>query len=114
MVNLVPFTLRVVIDQRKVDRLLQELATGDVPIDVRQVRINPSSQATAAGGPLQGSGGFLPGSSEPGGGASGAAEQRRRPFDVTLEVRGTVGLATPPNAALFGVQPGTAEDGGAL
>ena len=113
MVNLVPFTLRVVIDQRKVDRLLQELATGDVPIDVRQVRINPSSQAVAAGGPLQGSGGFLPGSSEPGGGAFGAAEQRRRPFDVTLEVRGTVGLATPPNDAVFGVQPGTAEDGDA-
>ena len=55
MVHLMPFVLRVTMDQRKLDALLADLATNAVPIDVRQVRINPSQQAGgAAGGPGRG------------------------------------------------------------
>lgn len=72
MVHLVPFVLRVVMDQRQVDRLLVTLAAATIPIDVRQVRINP--------------------------GASGAGSPSWRPHDVVVELRGSVALATRPVA----------------
>jgi hypothetical protein len=97
MVHLMPFLLRVTIDQRQVDRLLADLAANAIPIDVRQVRINPGAAAGSAG--------------DKGDDSPGAGDRRRRAFDVTLELRGTVGLATPPNpAALGGGAP--AADGG--
>ena len=106
LVHLMPFTLRVIMDQRQLDRLLAELASSPVPIDVRQVRINPSAQGAGGeaglGGPRGGQppvrGGVMDGS-------SGQAE-RQRPFDVIVELRGTVGLATPPNPAALGAASG--------
>jgi len=111
MVHLVPFTLRVVMDQRKVDRLLRALAGSQIPIDVRQVRINHATRAGGTGGPLSDPGG--PGGEMDFGAAGGLpGDQRRRPFDVTLEIRGTVGLATPADEKAFAV-PGAGADGGA-
>lgn len=101
-VHLMPFVLRVVMDQRQIDRLLADLAGAPVPIDVRQLRINPSD---GSGGGELGAGG-APGGVAPLGVGSGAPgggpQERRRPFDVTVELRGTIGLATPPNPAAFG------------
>jgi hypothetical protein len=94
MVHLVPFRLGVTMDQRKLDALLTELATNPVPIDVRQVRINPSQQSGGGGG-RPGGGGFTapsPIASNEAGGVSG------RPYDVFVELRGTVGLAPVPDA----------------
>lgn len=113
MVHLVPFTLRVVIDQRKIDSLLGRLAGGDIPIDVRQIRINPSSQPALAGGPLSALTGGALGQSEFGSGGLPDSDKRRRPFDVTLELRGTVGLATAPDETILGAEPDDAADGGA-
>ncbi|MBM4021047.1 MAG: hypothetical protein FJ284_02175 [Planctomycetes bacterium] len=104
-VHLMPFVLRVVVDQRQIDRMLAELAACQVPVDVRQVRINPSgpgqqfneSDFGRSGGGLPG-GGFGP--------DGGSAQGQRRPFDVTVELRGTVGLATPPNKNVFGSPAG--------
>jgi hypothetical protein len=76
MVRLMPFVLRVVIDQRQLDRFLATLATWPIPIDVRQVRINAGGE-DARPNPTDG--------------------PRPRPYDVRVEVRGTVGLATPPD-----------------
>jgi len=103
LTHLVPFTLRVVIDQRKIDRLLKEFADSAVPIDVRQVRINPASQL-GGGGPRAGRGGRLGGGGVEEMGAAGPSgdDRRRRPYDVTLELRGTVALATPPDPAVLG------------
>lgn len=104
MVHLTPFVLRVVIDQRQVDRLLADLAGSPIPIDVRQVRINPRTQF--GGESPFGQGGGLtqpPGPEE--GGLAAPGDRRRRSFDVTLELRGTVGLATPPNPAALGATP---------
>jgi hypothetical protein len=98
LVHLMPFVMRLVMDQRQIDRLLADLAASPVPIDVRQVRINPSAQGAGGEGRFGGprAGGFdMPA----GGGGQG---ERRRPFDVTVELRGTVGLATPPNPAAVG------------
>jgi len=90
LVHLVPFVLRAVVDERKLDTLLVDLATAPVPIDVRQVRINPGVGG-AAGGPGPGLGGA--------GGMAGGGSTR--PNDVVLEIRGTVGLATQPNESVL-------------
>jgi hypothetical protein len=84
MVHLMPFIMRIVIDQRRLDALLVDLATQKVPIEVREVRINPGRTA---------------------GGPRGADSKAGRTHDVDVEVRGTVGLATPPSPAAIGIEP---------
>ena len=97
MIHLMPFVLRVVIDQRQIDALLVSLSTATVPIDVRQVRINAPTTGTTTG--------QTPAPFMPEGGAGGPAGAGRL-YDVTLELRGTVGLATPPNEITVGLEPG--------
>lgn len=91
LVHLMPFALRAVVDQRKIDALLATLATNAVPIDVRQVRINAGAGGVAGAGP--GMEGRVGGPSMSAGGG--------RPNDVVLEIRGTVSLATQPNQAVL-------------
>ena len=93
MVHLMPFVLRVVIDQRQIDTLLVALSTAAIPIDVRQVRIN-----------VEGSG--PPGASGGASAASTVPNVAGRFYDVNLELRGTVGLAVPPNEKTVGLEPG--------
>jgi hypothetical protein len=93
MVHLMPFVLRVVIDQRQIDALLVSLSTATIPIDVRQVRMNPSASGQVGAS-------FMPERGD--GGPVGVG----RFYDVTLELRGTVGLATPPNEITVGLEPG--------
>jgi hypothetical protein len=97
-----PFVLRVTVDQRQVDRLLAELAASPIPIDVRQVRVNPPNQMGGEGVFGRGVGGLTQPPGGDRGGLAASGDRRRRPFDVTLELRGTVGLATPPNPAALG------------
>jgi len=89
MVHLMPFVLRVVIDQRQIDPLLVALATTPIPIDVRQVRINAGGGASGGAGPV-----------------AGGPASASRLYDVSLELRGTVGLATQPTEAAVGLEPG--------
>jgi hypothetical protein len=98
MIHLMPYVLRIVIDQRQIDALLTELATAPLPIDVRQLRIN------SAGGPTGVAAGGMPGGPGPGGDSVGS-----RLYDVTLELRGSVGLATEPNEQAVGLEPGEAQ-----
>ncbi len=101
MVHLMPFVLRMVIDQRKLDGLLADLAQSPAPIDVRQVRINASATPHEFGAPP---------------GAEPTAAAGSRDHDVHIELRGTIGLATPPNPAAIGIQPDqpAAPDGAAV
>lgn len=56
MLRLMPFTLRIRIGEQRLDEFLVQLATeAPVPIDVRQVRINPD--ATSGSSSSEGSGG---------------------------------------------------------
>lgn len=117
MTHLMPFVLRVVIDQRQIDALLVALAASEIPIDVRQIRINPGAagQLSADGGMggMSGMGGMggmsgmsgmgaMPGMmsggfGDTGGfGGSGMGTAGLRRHDVRLELRGTVALATKP------------------
>lgn len=95
MVHLMPFVMRLVIDQRQIDALLASLSTAAVPIDVRQVRINASN--AAADQPFGQFAGV-----EAAGGQTGSG----RIYDVNLELRGTIGLATPPSATAVGLESG--------
>lgn len=108
MTHLMPFVLRVVIDQRQIDALLVALAAAEIPIDVRQIRINPeaagrlSADAGMSGMGGMGGMGAMPGMvsggfGDSGGfGGSGAGAAGLRRHDVRLELRGTVALATKP------------------
>ena len=97
MVHLVPFVMRLVIDQRQIDNLLVDLAMTPLPVDVRQVRINASASGPASGAMM---------SPAP----SGPASAIGRLYDVTLELRGTIGLATPPNEKAVGLTPEQANE----
>lgn len=82
MIHFIPFRLRAVIDQRRLDELLVSLAASPIPIDVRQVRINP-------GGSSQ-----RPGS---GGGGTSTASVAKRPHDISVEIRGSIAVAAQPD-----------------
>ena len=104
MLHLVPFVFKGVVDQRELDALLVALGSAGLPIDVREVRINPGaggSSGASGSGRLTGQ----PGSS------AGPAQARR--YDVEVEVRGTVALATRPDKAAVGVAAPAAPEEGA-
>jgi len=98
MTHLMPFFLKVIIDQRKIDSLLVEMASSAVPLDVREIRINPG--VSAAGG------GFA------GGGQAAPTTSGGRPNDVVVELRGTVALATPPSRKRLELDPVETPAGG--
>jgi len=112
LVHLVPFVMRAIVDERKLDALLVDFATAPVPIDVRQVRINPGAGGAGMGGPGMGMSppgrrGEFEGLGMPGG---PMGQPGGRPNDVTVELRGTVALATPPDRQALGLEA-VAEEG---
>jgi hypothetical protein len=107
MTHLMPFTIRATIDQRKLDAFLIRLATSAVPIDIRQVRLNPP--AAAAGMPgmggMGGMGGGPPGGMMgPPGGGGGRPPAGGPPGG---------GMGGPPNRGMMSRPPmgGGGEDG---
>jgi hypothetical protein len=103
MVHLMPFVLRTVMDQRQLDALLADLAAAPVPIDVRQVRINPGATGSQAPG------GRPMGPAEP---SFSAPDRAGRPFDVVVEIRGSVGLVPKPDEQAIGGGTSTAGESG--
>lgn len=85
LVHLVPFVLRVVMDERRLDALMADIAASPIPIDVRQVRINADAGGGGATSAVTATG----------------SRRQRRPYDVTVELRGTIALATPPDERVF-------------
>jgi len=94
LLHLMPFVIRAIVDERKLDAFLVDLATAPVPIDIRQVRINPGAGGLAAAVPSGAA-------AMPGGAAIPAGS---RPHDIVVELRGTVALATPPDRQLLGLE----------
>jgi hypothetical protein len=95
MVHLMPFTMRLTMDQRSLDTLLVDLASSPIPIDVRQVRINADRGAAS-----QRLDAPLPAVGQPG----AAVADRPRLHDIGVEIRGTIALATPPSPQALGIE----------
>ena len=128
MLRLMPFRLRVQIGEQKLDDFLVELATqAPVPIDVRQVRINPDAAGAGGGGEGMGmssgmGSGMGPsraGRSGGGGGSMGRMSSSMggsegmsgmgddtgggRPNDLDVEIRGTIAIVAQPDADVVGL-----------
>ena len=129
MLRLMPFTLRIRIGEQKLDDFLVELATqAPVPIDVRQVRINPEAAGAMGGGEgmgmgMGGMGGRGPSRSGrgSGGGSMGGrmsssmggsegmmgmgmgGDDGGRPNDLDVEIRGTIAIVAQPDAEVVGL-----------
>jgi hypothetical protein len=89
MIHFIPFRMRAVMDQRRLDDLLVTFAASAIPIDVRQVRVNPGAS-----------------SQRPGGGGVDSRGIGYRPYDVAVEIRGTIAVAAQPDRkALLGDLP---------
>lgn len=95
MVHLMPFMMRLTMDQRSLDALLVDLASSSIPIDVRQVRINADRRGTGPGVDVP-----RPAVGQPG----AAIADRPRLHDIGVEIRGTVALATPPSPQSLGIE----------
>jgi len=129
MLRLMPFMLRIRIGEQKLDDFLVELATqAPVPIDVRQVRINPEAAGAMGGGEgmgmgMGGMGGRGPSRSGrgSGGGSMGGrmsssmggsegmmgmgmgGDDGGRPNDLDVEIRGTIAIVAQPDAEVVGL-----------
>jgi hypothetical protein len=96
-----PIYLRLVTDQREISRLLTACANSPLPVEVRQLRINPSSKdERKSGAPPVPSDGEAASPTTPG------------PFDVTVEIHGLIYIYNPPDPAKLGL-PGADPRSGA-
>ena len=92
-VHYIPFCLKCRVDQRKLDLLLRSFATMPVPIDVRQVRVNPGSADSMYGG----------GEMMSGMGSDEMSADGVRRYDFNVELRGAIALAQKPDALVLGL-----------
>ena len=98
-VHLIPFCLKGKVDQRKIDLLLRSFATMSVPIDVRQIRINPDAMS------FMGDEGGMMDSMEPG----AISEDGVRRYDMDVELRGSIALVQKPDGTVVGLDTGPQE-----
>lgn len=120
--NLMPFVLRGMADQRKLDAILVAFATAEIPVTVREIRVNPSASTGGPGGGMYG-GGMGGGASSPyspdgggygmgmGGGAAGmpGGGGNRRAHDVTFEIAGSIAIAKRPDPKAMGIEEGAGD-----
>ena len=98
-VHYIPFCLKCRVDQRKLDLLLRSFATMSVPIDVRQVRVNPGSADSMYGEEgVYGGGEMMSGM-----GSDAMSTDGVRRYDFNVELRGAIALAQKPDALVLGL-----------
>lgn len=93
--NLMPFRLTLVVDPRRVDKLLLEMKNSALPFEVREVRINPEAGGSGS------TGGRTPSRSYDGNASSGSQTNKAR--TVNLEVAGVAYLIKQPDPAKVGL-----------
>lgn len=116
-----PIRMRLVMDQREIDKLLVECGNADMMVEVRQVRVNATDTNSGGAGGYGGGGyGAEGGMSDTGGGyvddfgggmgggyggESGPGgtnnEQNEKLFDVPVEIYGIIYIYNPVNKALL-------------
>jgi hypothetical protein len=84
-----PIYMKLLMDQREITRLLTECANYPLPVEVRQLRINPGS-----------GGGTQP--------AQGRSAAPGEAFDVIVEIHGIIYLFNPPDPVKLGAEAGAA------
>ncbi len=115
-----PVRLRLLMDQREIDKLLVECGNADLMIEVRQVRVNPQTSGVGGGmdggmgggmggfemgggglGGMGGMGGMEMGGPGMGGQDSQALDQAEKIFDAPVEVYGIIYIYNPVNRDLL-------------
>jgi len=85
-----PVHLRLVMDQREITRLLAACANSPLPIEVRQLRINPGAESS--GSPAK----------KADAGADGPTATAADVYDVVVEISGIIYIFNPPDPARLG------------
>ncbi|MBA2115716.1 hypothetical protein [Bremerella alba] len=112
-----PVRMRLLMDQREIDKLLVECGNADLMIEVRQVRINPETSGVGGGGGMGGPGmgnfemgGGMGMGGEFGGGMGGMGrggqsgdnlDQAEKIFDAPVEIYGIIYIYNPVNRDLL-------------
>lgn len=99
-----PVRLSLVMDQRRLVKLLAECGNATLPVEVRQVRINRESTGATAGGggssysSTSYSSSSSSSSSYGSAGMTGATGENSSPYDIPVEIFGVVYIYNPPDA----------------
>jgi hypothetical protein len=86
-----PIHMKLKIDQREIAKLLVECANSPLPVEVRQLRINPKAESRDNRGPT-------PAGSQS---ADGSATDHAG-YDVPIELSGIIYIYNPPDASRLG------------
>ncbi len=86
-----PIYLELVIDEREIPKLLVECANSPLPVEVRQLRINPQASASSSSSTNAGQGGQAAGTVEDVGS-----------YDVPVQICGIIYIYNPPDTAKLG------------
>jgi len=124
--KMMPIRMNLVMDQRRLPKLLVECANSNMPIQVRRVRIMKSQggsldlgagAAPAAGagrgpaGPLRGM--AAPAMPRPGGGGGGVRptgdKDEGGPYDIPVEIQGVIYIYNPPDIERLGTGTASVE-----
>ena len=95
-VHFIPFCLNGRVDQRKLDLLLRSFATMSVPIDVRQVRVNPGSTDSMYGEDMMMMGWIWS--------PIRCQTDGVRRYDFNVELRGSIAISTKAQQNRFGLR----------
>jgi hypothetical protein len=87
-----PIFIRLTIDQREITKLMVECANAPLPVEIRQLRINPR----------EGKGGSSSGGRPEGLPAETTVD--RAVYDVPVEISGVISIYNPPDAARLGIE----------
>ncbi|HEV3416676.1 MAG TPA: hypothetical protein VG056_07690 [Pirellulales bacterium] len=95
--RLMAFKLRLVVDESQIQKVVEEFANSVLPLEVREVRINVTSDVNEPAG----RGGRRKADSLPTSGAGGVVH------NATLEIRGVAYLMNPPDRVKLGLPAAT-------
>lgn len=84
-----PVYMKLIMDQREVNRLLTECANYPLPVEVRQLRMGSSGGSSQSAGQGQS-------------GGSAAAPRPGEAYDVSVEINGIIYLFNPPDPEKLG------------
>ena len=123
--NMMPICMRLMIDQKKLSKLLAECANSSMPIEVRRVRLCPgegsppldlthlAAEEKAASGPAHAAfASRTPGRHGRAASGSSASVARTSPMDISIEILGIIYIYNPPDRDKLGTGAGGKAEGG--